>query len=873
MRRAHAAAATLLAATIAVGAPRVSLAQDKPVVVAPHLAQGAEATYPKEAYDAKLEGSVLLQLDIDDKGAVTAVEVKEPAGHGFDEAAVEAAKKFVFDPATKDGLPTKARIKYRYAFTYKPPAPPPPDPKDAKVGKDTKEDAKLGELRLSVKIAGIETALAGARVTVVGYGTPPRMSELGADGVFFAGDLPPGIYHVTVSASGFVGFESDETIFVGKRTEATYRLSPEASKDGSVDIVVVGKRPPREVTVYTLEQRELSRIPGTNGDALKSLQALPGVGRSPGLGAQLIVRGSAPQDTQVFIDGVPVPIVYHFGGISSVIPTEMLEKLDFRPGNFGTEYGRVIGGIVDVKTMSAPTDGKFHALAQADFIDTRLIAKGPVPFLPGWAFVMGGRRSWVDVWLKPLLQRRGANFTAAPIYYDWQAFLEKHLSEKATVRIGFYGSNDRLEVIRDTVNTRDPAETGDLSLHTGFGRVQGTLNAELTPTMRYDGVLAYGWNVRSFTNGARSFEFVEHPLTNRNELSIKLAKGYTIHLGTDLQYTTSRVDQTAPPPRVPGEPASGNSQVLLTESTQPTFFSPAIYSEMEMQISKRLRIVPGFRIDYTGATQRFNTSPRISARYDIIPGPDRTTLKGGVGAFYQPPQAQQISPVFGTPGLYSNRAIHYSLGVEQTWGKNFEISAEGFYKSLDSLVARTPANTTGGFTYDNLGTGYVVGSEVLIRYKPDARFFGWIAYTLSRSTRIDSPGAPQHLFQYDQTHILTVLGSYRIGGGWEIGARFRFVSGNLFTPCHGGAMDGSTGSYTCVSGASFSERLPPFHQVDIRLDKHWYFADWQLSAYLDLYNAYNRGSPEGIAYNFDYSQKIYQTGLPIIPSLGIRGEL
>ena len=256
----------------------------------------------------------------------------------------------------------------------------------------------------------------------------------------------------------------------------------------------------------------------------------------------------------------------------------------------------------------------------------------------------------------------------------------------------------------------------------------------------------------------------------------------------------------------------------------------------------------------------------------ILPGENPTTLKGGVGAFYQPPQPLQISPVFGTPGLYSNRAIHTSLGVEQTLGKRVEISFEGFYKHLDELVARTPS-ASGGFNYSNLGTGYVVGTELLIRYKPDARFFGWIAYTLSRSTRRDNPAAAQHLFQYDQTHILTVLGSYRLGGGWEIGARFRLVSGNLFTPCLGGALDASTNAYTCVSGSPFSERLPAFHQIDIRLDKHWYFRDWQISTYLDLYNAYNHGSPEGIAYNFDYSQKIYQTGLPIIPSFGVRGEL
>ena len=837
------------------------------VMVAPKLEKPVEATYPEAAQAEQRSGTVLLQLDIDASGAVIEATVLEPAGHGFDEAAVEAAKKLVFTPATKDGAKVPARIKYRYAFTWKDKTqvvPPPP------IGTTTAVAATTGELSGSIRVAGPDVPLAGARVTVTAAnGAPVGSFTTIEDGGFDLRELPAGIYKVTISATGFAPVVADEAVFAGKRTETTYRLAPPSAAG---EILIVGDRPPREVTVRTLEQREMARIPGTNGDALKSLQALPGVGRSPGLGAQLIIRGAAPQDTQVFVEGVPIPIVYHFGGISSVIPTEMLERLDFRPGNFGVEYGRVMGGIVDVKTIAAPTDGKFHGLAQADFIDTRFVAKGPIPLLHDWAFVVGGRRSYVDLWLKPLLASRGAGFTAAPIYYDWQAFAENHPTTNSRLRFGFYGSNDRLEIFRDTINTRDPAESGDLAIHTGFGRFVGSYENQISKTVHFRQVLAYGYDVTSFTNGARSVEIVAHPFTDRSELSLTLGKGYVLHLGADVLYTTTRVDLTQPRPRVAGEPADGNTQILFTENDAPTFFSPAVYSEMEMQLTKRLRLVPGFRIDYTGATQRFNTSPRISARYVLLPGENPTTLKGGVGAFYQPPQPLQISPVFGTPGLYSNRAIHTSLGVEQTLGKRVEISFEGFYKHLDELVARTPS-ASGGFNYSNLGTGYVVGTELLIRYKPDARFFGWIAYTLSRSTRRDNPAAAQHLFQYDQTHILTVLGSYRLGGGWEIGARFRLVSGNLFTPCLGGALDASTNAYTCVSGSPFSERLPAFHQIDIRLDKHWYFRDWQISTYLDLYNAYNHGSPEGIAYNFDYSQKIYQTGLPIIPSFGVRGEL
>jgi len=118
----------------------------------------------------------------------------------------------------------------------------------------------------------------------------------------------------------------------------------------------------------------MNRIPGTNGDAIRSLQNLPGVART--LTGLLIVRGSAPQDTQIFIDGTAIPYVYHLFGLSSVVPTEILDRLDFYPGNFSAQYGRAMGGVVDVGIRDPKTDG-IHAMAQADLIDVRLVVEGP----------------------------------------------------------------------------------------------------------------------------------------------------------------------------------------------------------------------------------------------------------------------------------------------------------------------------------------------------------------------------------------------------------------------------------------------------------------------------------------------------------------
>ena len=131
-----------------------------------------------------------------------------------------------------------------------------------------------------------------------------------------------------------------------------------------------------------------------------------------------------------------------------------------------------------------------------------------------------------------------------------------------------------------------------------------------------------------------------------------------------------------------------------------------------------------------------------------------------------------------------------------------------------------------------------------------------------------------------------MLASYRLGGGWEFGARFRVVSGNLTSPSvcdfNDEACDekrvnalyhGATGAYTPIRlGGVNNERFPAFHQLDIRVDKVWEFALWKFSAYLDIQNAYNSGNVEGLLYNFNFTDRAFITGIPILPTIGLRGE-
>jgi len=143
---------------------------------------------------------------------------------------------------------------------------------------------------------------------------------------------------------------------------------------------------------------------------------------------------------------------------------------------------------------------------------------------------------------------------------------------------------------------------------------------------------------------------------------------------------------------------------------------------------------------------------------------------------------------------------------------------------------------------------------------------------LSRAERRDARARAYRLFDLDQTHILTLIGSYRLPRNWEIGARFRYVTGNLYTPVTGALYDADADQYVGVDGPVNSGRANAFHQLDVRIDKRWVFEKWMLNAYLDVQNVYNRANADGVQYNYDFSESESQQGLPIIPVIGLRGE-
>lgn len=648
-----------------------------------------------------------------------------------------------------------------------------------------------------------------------------------------------------------------------------------AAAEEALDLSVQGEKPPREPTKRVLLAEEINRIPGTNGDALRAVSNMPGVARPRGGDGALIIRGSSPRDSQVFVDGTNIPMVYHFGGLSSVIPTEMLEKLEFYPGNFGPQYGRATGGIVEVGVRS-PRKDRLGGLLQFDLIDGRLLAEGPLS--KNTRFMVAGRRSWVDAWLGPALKSAGVGVSTAPVYYDYQGMLEHDLSRQTTVRLFAFGADDRFKLTLKNPDSSDPAIGGAAAQSSSFLRVQGRIETRPSSTTRVSSQVSVGSEGEHFSVGSFGLDASMVSVDGRADARTQLSNAVTAVAGLDVQYASYDVTWKTAPMDIDSSQSTGPlfGRPLLELKGKGNIFRPAAYSMLELSPAPGLKLFPGVRADYNTDTSRWTLDPRLGLRYDVHAGFPRTTLKGGIGLYHQPPQPYQSIRPFGSPGVGSPSALQTSVGVEREFSEPVELSVELFYKHAQNLVVPVAAANAAenGLSYQNRGSGRSYGIEVLLRYKPVGSFFGWVAYTLSRSERRDADGDALYAYEFDQTHILTALGSYKLGRGWQVGGRFRYVTGSPYTPEIGGVVDYDAGTYAPLTSPNKnSKRAGAFHQLDARIDKTWQFRGWQLSAYLDVQNTYFRENPEGVTYNYNYSKSGSLTGLPFLPIIGLRGEL
>jgi TonB family protein len=534
---------------------------DESVTIAkpPRLIHFVPAEYPKDKHDTGITARVLLSLEVGDDGKIGNVEVLESAGADFDNAAVAAARQFIFTPAEAGGQPIPVKITYRYDFTIV---------------------TKMVALGPQVNFEGLildrfkKQPMANVTVRIKDLDLVAKTDETGA---FSFTDLPPATYKVEIRHPHLVTVLTDETIRAGQKRTMKYFVE-QKEDDVDEEVVVRAARIKKEAVETRIRTEEARKVPGTQGDTLKVVQNLPGVGRASFGSGQLVVWGSSPKETRVVVEGVEIPSLYHMGGLRSTINSDLVKSIDLSPGAYGADYGRGLGGLVRIEMGQLPTSG-VHGYVASDLLDTS--AQLSATLTPRLRLAVAGRISYLDRIMAAVTSTDIGDSFPIPRYDDYQARASLALRKDEEVTATFLAADDQL---RRAIPASDPSDLRTQNSDTSFRRIfvsysrlfDDGSSVRVTPSFGVD----HSAERDSFGNETTRIDSQTVHYALRGSLRRRIHPSAVLLLGIDVQGRQNQLSRSGSvnqPPlegvgHQPGQLRHGRSQVgELDTHARPAF--------------------------------------------------------------------------------------------------------------------------------------------------------------------------------------------------------------------------------------------------------------------------------------------------------------
>lgn len=837
------------------------------MVVGPALIDSPLSPYPPQALEVGLEATVVLLVELDKAGAITSVQVVEPVGNGFDEAAIEAVQAMTFSPAETTSGPIPIAFEMAYDFRI----PPPPEPEPVATPAPENLTGILIE-------KGTRKPISGASISVVGTKLVAITDELGA---FAIRGVPDGVVEIRAV---HVGHNTvTQKLEIKEGAVATVKLWSRADSYRENEALALYEGDQTEVTHHTLTIKEVRRIPGTFGDPVRIIQTLPGVAKAPFGSGLLIIRGSNPEDSGVYVDGVRIPLIYHLTGTSSVLAPNIMENVDYLPGGYGVQYGRTMGGAVDIKTRDDFEDSLLTW--GTDILDSQIFYEGRVGKEDQGAIAVGARRSYIDKLLPFFLP---GDLQISPRYWDYQLKYIPRAGEDFSIFL--HGFNDLLTIATpaDSAQGSDQDFQGDIRTEYGTHRV--IVNYETNFSDRVDFMLkpSFGYDTAGFGLGDElTISQRTWLMELRSELRFKTSQKLTLVAGLDAMGGPWDFIVTLPFSYADMSDPLAEREPISTDGNG-WGWSPDSYIKAEwrpLQDPQAMLIVPGLRfnnvgIRYSGTVtgndemvtwSQSSVDPRLAIRSGIT---EKTAIKAATGIYHQPPQPFEMVGFGVVPELMFEKSWSSSIGFEQKLGVAVSIDFEIYHKEMSDLIAPVDDwQGTGNVLYENPGLGQANGLEVIARHNPVGNFFGWVSYTLSKSERQDGVDLEPYLFDFDQTHIFSAQGGYDLPHDFGVSLQVQYVTGKPATLYNAAAVDLDSDSFMPMQTGEYNgQRMPDFFQTSLRFDKLFSFKRWQLETYVDLMNIVRGTNPEFLVYNYDYTESAYVSGLPFIPNIGLEAK-
>ena len=732
---------------------------------------------------------------------------------------------------------------------------------------DTKISGKVFD-----KYTGKPIEFANVSIVEKGLG-----STTDSTGFFVINNLNPGIYNLQVS---FIGYQT-EILYELKLTpsRSIYQIIELEQVGSNLDEIELSAQPvfPKEnpISIKEIGSSEIKRSPGGNRDISKVIQSFPGVATSISFRNDIIIRGGAPNENVFYLDGIEVPNINHFstqgssGGPVGMLNVDLIESVDFYSGAFPANRGNTLSSIFEFSQKIGNPE-KLNMNFTVGSSDLAVLFDGPLG--PKSSFVLSTRRSYLQFLFKAL------QLPFLPEYNDIQFKYLNRLSDQSELTIIGLGAIDnfalnreanegvddlatlaRNQYILDNIPVNDQWNYTIGSRYRYFMPQGGFHTVVLSRNHLFNTAVKYDDNIEVLDNLILDYSSEEIENKVRYEYTFK-KWGWDFNTGIGLdyiQYLNETYNKIS---------TSGGDILEINYDSKLDFFKTGLFAQMSNQFfNERVLLSFGLRSDFNNYDSSMSNvlnqlSPRALISYYI-----NSNLKFSVnsGIYYQLPPYTVMG--YRDSGILINRqnklkyikCTHFVSGFEYITNSNTKISLEGFYKEYHNY----PFLVRDSISLANLGADFGVigdeevssssmgrsyGFELFTQRKLTKGIYGLLSYTFSFSQFSNTENSKNYVSSsWDQRHIINLCAAKKFKRNWEFGFKWRYTSGSPYTPYNQqismqpevwsvngqGILD-----YTNIN----SLRNPSFHQLDIRVDKKYYFKKWTLNVYLDIENIYNK---------------------------------
>lgn len=779
--------------------------------------------------------------------------------------------------------------------------------------------------------------LPGARVRVA-----EREAFADAEGRFRL-ELAVGTVRLEATAEGHLPVERTLELEPGPRQLELYLLDPRVVSE-TVEVSAQAEGGAEEPARLPVKPRDVLRVAGGADNVFRVLQTLPGVAPTEEFGSRLSVRGGSPDQNLTVMDGIEIHNPYRLFGLTSAFNPETVASFELTAGAFDARYGDRLSSLLRVDNRDGDATRGLGGAAALSITDANVVLEGGLPGAAAGSWLVTGRRTYYDLVAErfvdddlPSFADLQGRFVLEP--GPGRRLMLVALTSRESSDASFEGDpGESGDFVGDVKN--DLVSLGFVTALGGLGTSRSVLawyrNTELLDVAARFQSEARRSNVPdadyAFLNVAFEREIAVEDLSLRQELAFQPRPGHLLETGFELHRLDTGVRQVIVGDRNPnaanGSSVQGGAGLPASIDSSRASTRSGAWLQDRIQLGRRLELVPGLRLDWSGVNGRVTLSPRFGAALGLGAA---TRLRLGVGRHTQSPGYEKLlqSDYFldltdaSRLDLAAEDSVHFVLGLERQLGGGVTARLEGYYKTFDDLVAgrlETDAERASRLArYDfppelrgeipsapiitsvptNDASGSAYGFDAYLAREatgPATRLTGWASYTYGVASR-DNYGR-RYPFEYDRRHAFSLAGAWRLSRRWELAATARVASGFPRTPAVGVIVAATPDPaeparlvperdaagnliYTIDSGDVSnlnSARLPLFARLDLRgtFRPGGPSGRWEL--YLDVINALNRDNAGQIEAELEpdpasdrpviverRSQRI-----PLLPSFGVR---